>query len=62
MLKIATEHGATIDKYVGDAILMFFGDPESRGVREDALAAVNTALAMQRRIVELADIWRDQGI
>jgi len=62
MSKIATEHGATIDKYVGDAILMFFGDPESRGVREDALAAVKMALAMQRRIVELADIWRDAGI
>lgn len=30
--RIATEHGATIDKYVGDAILMFFGDPETRGM------------------------------
>ncbi|TIL55497.1 MAG: guanylyl cyclase, partial [Mesorhizobium sp.] len=28
MSKIASDHGATIDKYVGDAILMFFGDPE----------------------------------
>ncbi len=27
MSKIALEHGATIDKYVGDAILMFFGVP-----------------------------------
>ena len=62
MSKIAIEHGATIDKYVGDAILMFFGDPESRGVREDALAAVKMAIAMQRRIVEFADIWRDAGI
>ena len=29
MSKIAAEHGATIDKYVGDAIVMFFGDPET---------------------------------
>ena len=50
MSKIATEHGATIDKYVGDAIVMFFGDPESRGVKEDALACVKMAIAMQRRI------------
>jgi adenylate cyclase len=31
MSNIASEYGATIDKYVGDAILMFFGDPEGRG-------------------------------
>jgi PAS domain S-box-containing protein len=62
MSKIATEHGATIDKYVGDAIVMFFGDPESRGVKQDALAAVKMGLAMQRRIAELAEIWRDAGI
>ena len=62
MSKIATEYGATIDKYVGDAILMFFGDPETRGVREDALACVTMALAMQKRMSELAEIWRNIGI
>lgn len=62
MSRIAVEHGATIDKYVGDAIVMFFGDPESRGVKEDALACVKMALAMQRRIGELAKGWRDAGI
>lgn len=62
MSKIASEYGATIDKYVGDAIVMFFGDPESRGVKEDALACVNMAIAMQRRMTELADVWRDAGI
>ena len=62
MSKIATQYGATIDKYVGDAILMFFGDPETRGVKEDALACVRMALAMQRRMGELAEVWRDAGI
>ena len=28
MSKIALQYGATIDKYVGDAIVMFFGDPD----------------------------------
>ncbi len=28
MSNIALEHGATIDKYIGDAIMVFFGDPE----------------------------------
>ena len=62
MSRIALEHGATIDKYVGDAIVMFFGDPETRGVREDALACVRMALAMQKRMAELAQVWRDAGI
>ena len=62
MSKIASEYGATIDKYVGDAIVMFFGDPESRGVKEDALACVKMAIAMQRRMTELAGVWRDAGI
>ena len=62
MSKIALQYGATIDKYVGDAIMMFFGDPESRGVKEDALACVAMALAMQKRIGELAGAWRDAGI
>jgi adenylate cyclase len=62
MSKIASEYGATIDKYVGDAIVMFFGDPESRGVKEDALACVKMAIAMQRRTTELAGVWRNAGI
>lgn len=62
MSKIASDHGATIDKYVGDAIMMFFGDPETRGAKEDALACVRMALTMQKRMGELAEIWRDIGI
>jgi PAS domain S-box-containing protein len=62
MSRIAQHYGATIDKYVGDAIVMFFGDPETRGVRADALACVRMALAMQERIGELAQDWRDMGI
>ena len=62
MSKIASEYGATIDKYVGDAIVMFFGDPESRGVKQDALACVKMAVAMQRRMTELAGLWRDAGM
>ena len=62
MSKIALQYGATIDKYVGDAILMFFGDPETLGVKQDALACVKMALAMQQRVRELAGEWRDAGI
>jgi class 3 adenylate cyclase/HAMP domain-containing protein len=62
MSRVALEHGATIDKYVGDAIMIFFGDPETRGVKADALACVKMAIAMQKRMRELGAIWRDSGI
>ena len=62
MSKIALDHGATIDKYVGDAIVAFFGDPETRGVKEDARACVNMVIAMQRRMRELRSEWLDMGL
>jgi class 3 adenylate cyclase len=61
MSKIALEHGATIDKFIGDAMLMFFGDPETKGVEEDAKACVRMAIAMQRRMAKLDAIWRARG-
>ena len=60
MSKIAVNHGATIDKYVGDAI-MFFSAIRSRGSKEDAIACVKMAIAMQRRMRELQLKWRDLG-
>ena len=61
MSAIATEHGATIDKFVGDGMLLFFGDPDTLGVAVDAQACVRAAMAMQRRTAELAEAWREQG-
>lgn len=61
MAKIALDHGATIDKFIGDAILVFFGDPETKGVREDALACVRMAIAMQARMRELRAEWTEAG-
>jgi adenylate cyclase len=61
MSKIAVSHGATIDKYVGDATMGFFGDPPSRGSKEDAIACVKMAIGMQRRMRELQLMWRDLG-
>lgn len=62
MSKIALEYGATIDKYIGDAMVMFFGDPETKGTKEDAKACVKMAIAMQRRMQELEQEWRDRGL
>ena len=61
MTTIALECGATIDKYIGDAMMVFFGDPESEGEREDARACVEMALKMQERMTQLQEKWRNEG-
>ncbi len=53
MTKVALEYGATIDKYMGDSLMVFFGDPVSKGVKEDALLCVQMALEMRKRIRSL---------
>jgi len=59
MSKIALEYGGTIDKYVGDAILIFFGDPETQGVKKDALNCVKMAIDMQKKMQELEGQWAE---
>lgn len=53
MTNIAIECGGTIDKFIGDAILVFFGDPQSEGDAEDALRCVEMAVRMQERVEQL---------
>jgi len=61
MSNIALKHGGTIDKFIGDAILVFFGDPESKGPVDDAKACLRMAMDMQRRLAELKLKWRGEG-
>jgi len=62
MASIAIEYGGTIDKFIGDAVLVFFGDPESNGESEDALKCVEMALQMQTRIAEMQKHWQKSGV
>jgi adenylate cyclase len=62
MSEIALAHGGTIDKFIGDAILIFFGDPETKGEKEDARACLRMAVDMQRRLAELNAKWRQDGV
>jgi PAS domain S-box-containing protein len=57
MAKIADGCGGTIDKFIGDGIMIFFGDPETRGRKSDAVACVRMALAMRTRVRQLCDEW-----
>jgi class 3 adenylate cyclase len=62
MSKIALTYGGTIDKFIGDALLVFFGDPETKGDAEDAKACLRMAIEMQDRIAGLNAEWRNAGI
>src|SRR3979490_2368575 len=62
MSNIALAHGGTIDKFIGDAILVFFGGRETKGVQGDALSCLRMAVEMQRRLVQLDSQWRARGI
>jgi adenylate cyclase len=61
MTEIALDFGATVDKYIGDAIMIFFGDPKSLGIKEDAVRCIEMAMCMQERIKALQVEWRQTG-
>ena len=62
MTEIARAHGATIDKFIGDAVLAFFGDPQSDGPEKDAERCVLMAIDMQRRMFELKNTFGKLGL
>ena len=62
MAEIAEKYGGTIDKYVGDAIMVFFGDPVFTSDKDHALRAVKMAMEMQARMISFREEWKDKGL
>ena len=62
MSTIAIRYGGTIDKFIGDAIMVFFGDPESSGETLDALKCIEMAVSMLKRVEELQPHWKKLGV
>lgn len=62
MSQIALKYGGTIDKFIGDSIMIFFGDPTSRGIKEDTLACVSMAIDMRKHMKIMRQKWQSQGI
>jgi len=62
MTNIAIKYGGTVDKYIGDAIMIFFGDPHSMGTKKDALACVSMALEMKKKLRKLKKDWERTGL
>jgi len=59
MTEIIFDHGGTLDKYIGDGLMALFGAPTETPA--DAVNALMTAVAMQRRIVGLNQDLATQG-
>ncbi len=57
--KILTESNGTIDKYIGDAIMAFWGAPISD--RDQTFNACRAALLCQKRLAELNRQWELEG-
>lgn len=61
MTKIVLKWGGTLDKYIGDTIMVFFGDDESKPHKDYAVQCVKMAVEMQQRMKELQREWYEQG-
>ena len=61
MTEVATEYGGTINKFMGDGVMVFFGDAGSKGVVMDAKAGVEATVEMRARFKLLSRQWQGAG-
>lgn len=59
MTDIILDEGGTVDKYIGDAIMAFWGAPVAQA--DHASRAANAVLRMRDRLTELQAKWRAEG-
>jgi len=62
MNRLCARWGGTLDQFIGDAIVIFFGAPKSKGTQADARNAVGMALEMQDRLTALRVKWAEEGL
>ena len=58
MADVIINSGGTLDKYIGDAIMAFYGAPAA--MEDHAAACCRTALEMQRKLAEMNERYRTE--
>ena len=61
MSSLAGVYGGTVDKFIGDAIVVFFGDPQFIDDETHAKNCVRMAVEMLERTKLLSAKWREAG-
>ena len=61
MTEVATEYGGTINKFMGDGVMVFFGDAASKGLVMDAKSGVEATVEMRARFKLLSRQWQGAG-
>jgi adenylate cyclase len=59
MIQVVHDYDGTLNKIVGDGLLIFFGDPIP--VDDHADRAVRMAIDMQKKIADISDEWNRYG-
>lgn len=59
MSQVIYKHGGTVDKYEGDAIIAFFGEPVP--YKDHAVRALRAAMDMRKSLAELREKWAQEG-
>ncbi|WP_370981467.1 adenylate/guanylate cyclase domain-containing protein [Agaribacterium sp. ZY112] len=62
MVKIAAKYNGTIDKFMGDGLMVMFGDTKSHGIKADALRCTSMAIDMRKKMKELERKWLSYGV
>ncbi len=62
MTRIAFEYGGTVDKFIGDGLMVLFGAPENLPASEQARRSIATARLMHDSLEKLNQSWLDRGI
>ncbi len=62
MVECVFRFGGTLDKFMGDAVMAVWGNVQSDGPGNDAVAAVRAALAMRVELARLNEKWRAEGL
>ncbi|MFW2176442.1 MULTISPECIES: adenylate/guanylate cyclase domain-containing protein [unclassified Moraxella] len=61
MTQITLKYGATLDKFLGDGLLCYFGDSQTNNERDNAILCINMAIDMRREMGVLRQQWRLLG-